>query len=683
MATVRELVTKWGFKVDDRPLRRIDSRIANVKKSLNGLASLSTKIGIGFGVLSFGIGRLLREAGDFEQVEIAFEVLTQSQEKAKRLMSDLIDFAVKTPFTLRGVTDSTKQLLAYGIESENMIDTLTALGNVAAGVGKDKLPQLTLAFGQVRAAGRLRGQEVRQFTEAGVPINELIAKEFGIAGSEVQDFVSKGMVNFERFNNAFQDMANGTGRFTGLMERQSKTLLGVYSNLKDAIQVLAIQVGGSLVPEATEYLNVAIEWLKVNKELIRVNVSKSVKVLVDGMKNMVKVGRAVARVLGAVINSVGGFDNAVKILTTSLAVLLGLRVLTFMGNIGILAVSGAKNLLVFVAASRSAAFALFAMQAAALALPIAVGAAIAAMFLIIEDFIVFMQGGDSLIGSLVDNFDEGGPAFLRAFDNFEKLALAKISEFFAKVNNFISGEEFADDRKRLADGLLAALDVAIVGSTLLAKIGFSIGQAIFDGVVDAFIEGSPRLAGFLGLTSDRQRKSKRKSDTARQGVTGAAGAIKKFGLEDASKAFSPEDIAKARQFTESPAGKIISALQKRKRDVGGSAIDFADPSGKLGAALADGIIELSELQEVSGSLKELSKLTGVDTRQLISGRSGTPLSQKGRNAQAPIKFETKVEIIGSGLNEDQLEQAVTKGVNAAQEKTARDIMEETQSAVVN
>jgi len=632
MATVRELVTRWGFKVDDRPLRRIDTRVSKLKASLRSLNSIGIRVGAGFAAISTGIGLLLREAGEFEQIEIAFETLTQSQEKARKLTEELVMFAQKTPFELKGVFNSTKQLLAYGIEAENMIDTLTALGNIAAGVGKDKLPQLTLAFGQVRTAGRLRGQEVRQFTEAGVPIAEAIAEQMGVAKEQVQDMVSRGEVGFEVVNAALQRLANGTGRFTGLMEKQSRTLLGLFSNLKDAVQVLAISVGGALVPEAKEYLRIAIAWISANKELIQRKTTRFMALLVDGLKQLVKVGMFVLRILKAVTNALGGFENAVKLATFAVSALVGVRVVQFLGNVGLVALSAAKNLLVFTAQTRTAALAVFSLKAIALALPIAIGAAVAALFLLIEDLVVYMQGGDSLIGSLVENFDKAAPAFLEALDRFGNKAIEKVQEVTNKILNFLQAEEFAPQRKKIADALLAAFDVAIVGSVALAKIGWAIGSVIADGIFDAIAERSPMLATLVGISSKRQRKKRFEKTKFDEDTANAIKFIEKFGLEDVQKsqAFAPEVLTRAQALIKK--GVDPDKLTNVRRDVLGGRLEKMGSPG-----------------------------------QMIRG----PIPGMQNNS-----FVTNVKIDGSDLDEKALERAISKGVNEAQEKTARDMQQQ-------
>jgi tape measure domain-containing protein len=112
----------------------------------------------------------INTAADFEQWKVSFDTMIGDSTKASKLLKEISDFAIKTPFDLPQVIEGSKRLLAYNIEAEKIIPTFEMLGNIAAGVGTEKLPQLILAFGQVRAATKLTGAELRQFTEAGVPM---------------------------------------------------------------------------------------------------------------------------------------------------------------------------------------------------------------------------------------------------------------------------------------------------------------------------------------------------------------------------------------------------------------------------------------------------------------------------------------------------------------------------------
>lgn len=668
MATVRELVTKWGFQVDDKPLRRMDARIDQVKKSVMGLRSLAFGVTTGFAAIGAGIGLLLREAGDFEQIEIAFEVLTQSKDKAKALITDLTNFAQKTPFELKGVFENSKKLLAFGIEAKDMVKTLTALGNIAAGVGKDSLPRLTLAFGQVKTAGKLKGTEVKQFVEAGVPILEAVSEQMKVAVAEVPDLISKGAVSFEIVDAALQNLANGTGRFTGLMEKQSLSLLGIFSNLKDSLQVLAITVGGTLVPEAKKYLNTAVAWMQANKELIQQNAAMFVNLLVKAMKELVKVGSGIVRVSRAAINSMGGFENVVKMATTALSLFVAIRATSFLGDVGLLALSAGKNLAIFVLQARTAAVALFTLKAAALAIPLAIGAAVAALFLIIEDMVVFFQGGDSLIGRLVKNFDEGMPQFMKAIDKFEKQALDFVKRIVTKVNKFLTDEEFAADRQKIADALLAALQIALAGSKAFFEIGYQIGQIITDGIIQAIMEQNPKLAKLIGLQTSKQREVAFKEASKEQKIENAKRAIAKFGIDDARKVYSPE-IIDAAQTRDSRlnVNNIVSKenLDNIKSNPEGIKILMNNPA--LAAALKDGVVTTAEM------LKDSSIVSALQALQNTFPNKGATTNN----------FETNVEIIGSGLNPQELESAIESGINKAQLKTVRDLEAQGKSAIVN
>ena len=142
----------------------------------------------------------LDNASMIEQSRIAFETMLGSSDKARKLLTQLSDFARKTPFDLPQVIEGSQRLLAYNVAAEDIIPTFTMLGNIAAGVGKDKLPQLILAFGQVKAATHLTGAELRQFSEAGVPLLDTLAKNFKMTERFNLKFEASAFNIFNRAN---------------------------------------------------------------------------------------------------------------------------------------------------------------------------------------------------------------------------------------------------------------------------------------------------------------------------------------------------------------------------------------------------------------------------------------------------------------------------------------------------
>ncbi|OZI09178.1 hypothetical protein BWI93_05375 [Siphonobacter sp. BAB-5385] len=199
-----------------------------------------------------------------ESFGISLETMLQSKLNADKLNSQVIDFAKRTPFTLGEVQEQTTKLLAYNIASGDVVKTIEELGNIAAGVGKEKLPFLTLAYGQVRALGRLTGQEVRQFTEAGVPLLELLAKQSGKTTAQIQKDVTEGAVSFEMVKAAISSTSAEGGKFFNLMGKQSQTLAGRLSNFSDTVDQGLVRVGNRLKQTGMNLLGMADDFIQAS-----------------------------------------------------------------------------------------------------------------------------------------------------------------------------------------------------------------------------------------------------------------------------------------------------------------------------------------------------------------------------------------------------------------------------------
>ena len=195
-------------------------------------------------IRNFGAG-IVDAAGRFEQYQIQLNTLFKSADVGKKVFNDLLKTATETPFAFSELTELTARLAAYGIEDFNIIPTIETLGNIAAGVGKEKLPQLVLAFGQVRAAGKLTGNELRQFSEAGVPLLELLGKSLNKAQGEIRQLVTDGKITCADVEKALKSTTEAGGQFFDLMKRQSQTTLGAFSNFGDAVEQLQAAIGAN------------------------------------------------------------------------------------------------------------------------------------------------------------------------------------------------------------------------------------------------------------------------------------------------------------------------------------------------------------------------------------------------------------------------------------------------------
>lgn len=188
--------------------------------------------------------QIIQIRGEFQQLSIAFETMLGSKEKADRLMAEQIALAQKSPFTLLDVANNTKQLLAMGIEVENVMDTMKALGDVAAGVSQP-ISRIAINYGQVATLGKLQTREIRDFAMAGIPLIDELARNLGKTRSEIDKMVEESKIGFPEVEKAFQTMSSEGGKFYNLMEKQNKSVTGQISNLTDKYQVMLNKIGQS------------------------------------------------------------------------------------------------------------------------------------------------------------------------------------------------------------------------------------------------------------------------------------------------------------------------------------------------------------------------------------------------------------------------------------------------------
>lgn len=248
--------------------------LQNVSPTLGNVANNIREIGAAAGSVgkilasAFAVGGiialsapLVQAASRAEQAKINFNALSQSVVKGTELYQDLVNVSKQTPFELENLQQAAKSLLAYGFSTKEVVVQVQRLGDIAAGVGTEKLPNLILALGQVKAAGQLTGNELRQFTETGVDLLGQLAKDGGKSIAQVKKDISDGKVKFEEVNEALKKLTSEGGQFFGLMEQQSKSLAGQWSNLKDSLSVLAADLGSLLLPalkSITDQVNYSI-----------------------------------------------------------------------------------------------------------------------------------------------------------------------------------------------------------------------------------------------------------------------------------------------------------------------------------------------------------------------------------------------------------------------------------------
>lgn len=185
--------------------------------------------------------------GEFQKQQIALQAMIGDVDKANSIFERTKDMAVMSPFTFSELASYTKQMAAYGIEYEELYDTTKRLADISAGVGVD-MGRLILAFGQVRSAAVLRGQELRQFTEAGIPMVNELAEAFSnlekreVKAAEVFDKISRREVSFDMVRDVLFGMTDPGGRFYEMQGKLAESLAGQWSNLKDAWEIMIAEI---------------------------------------------------------------------------------------------------------------------------------------------------------------------------------------------------------------------------------------------------------------------------------------------------------------------------------------------------------------------------------------------------------------------------------------------------------
>jgi tape measure domain-containing protein len=268
MATVRELITKIGFEVDESGLKKGQDRLHKFKRTAKIAMTAVAGAIVGIGVSA------IKSAANIEALETQFEVMLGSAEKARDMMEDLNKFSLVTPFEPTDLAKATTTLLNFGVAGEDIMGTLQMLGDVSLG-NKQKFNSLALVFGQIQSTGRLMGQDLLQLINAGFNPLQVISKKTGKSVAVLKEEMSKGKISAQAVTEAFKTASSEGGMFFQGMLKGSKTFKGVMSTVKGAIDLALASIGKEMIPVLKEYAQEVIKiadetakWAKTNREKI-------------------------------------------------------------------------------------------------------------------------------------------------------------------------------------------------------------------------------------------------------------------------------------------------------------------------------------------------------------------------------------------------------------------------------
>lgn len=276
--------TNASLKSQDGIVRSLQGQIANMY-SIYTLERFATQ--------------LIEIGGEFQKQHIALQSILGDGAKADAMFSKIKNLAIESPFTFQQLAGYTKQLAAFQIPYEELYDTTKRLADVSAGLGVD-MGRIILAYGQVRSAAFLRGQEVRQFTEAGIPLLDELAKKFSqlenrvVSVGEVFDKISNREVPFEMVKEVFTDLTNEGGKFYNMQAKLSDSLSGKLAKLKDAYQIMLADIA------------------QANNSLLGGSIDM-VRILTEHWRELLPV-------LTGVIGAYGAYRTAILLVNTALAI---------------------------------------------------------------------------------------------------------------------------------------------------------------------------------------------------------------------------------------------------------------------------------------------------------------------------------------------------------------------------
>lgn len=213
--------------------------------------------------------------GEFQKQRIALTSILGDSMKAETIFNRIKDLAVVSPFQFKELASYTKQLSAYSIPYEELYDTTKRLADISAGVGVD-MGRIILAYGQVRSAAFLRGQELRQFTEAGIPLVDELAKRFtkltGVVTSagDVFDKISRKEVSFGMVKDVLWELTDEGGKFYNMQKALAESLAGKWSNLQDAWDVMMADIAEGNSGVLSDSLELLTDLMKHWKDFAKV-----------------------------------------------------------------------------------------------------------------------------------------------------------------------------------------------------------------------------------------------------------------------------------------------------------------------------------------------------------------------------------------------------------------------------
>ena len=188
----------------------VDSGLSQIENSCRSFAAVATGIFAGISVFEFGKAAL-KSTADIELAQAKLETLLGSADQAQSMINDIVKMADTTPYNSNDLIQAATTLKTFGVTADQIMPTLTALGNAAGGQASN-LQGVAYALGQTAAQGKMMTQDLYQFINAGVPLLDLLAKRLNKSKTEIKGMIEAGEIGYKEVNGALQEFYTGNGK---------------------------------------------------------------------------------------------------------------------------------------------------------------------------------------------------------------------------------------------------------------------------------------------------------------------------------------------------------------------------------------------------------------------------------------------------------------------------------------
>ena len=241
--------------------RRVSTRLREAFSFSNFKSSLMSVPGMEFltnpyTMAAGAIGAITKIGAEAEQTSVAFTTLVGRESKAKGMLADITKFANESPFGKMDLVNNARTMLNFGVETGKVLPLLKQLGDISGG-NKEYLNGLSLVLGQVAASGRLAGDDLRQFINAGWSPLQDLSEMTGKSIGELKQMMSQGKITYENITQAMEHATGEGGKFYKMMEKQSQTVAGKFSTMLDTITSKAVDIYGKIQAHISHILDVA------------------------------------------------------------------------------------------------------------------------------------------------------------------------------------------------------------------------------------------------------------------------------------------------------------------------------------------------------------------------------------------------------------------------------------------